>query len=125
MSSDLVAAFLDQVRTADLDTWRALAAAAVPSRLSEEATRALADVALSASVRTSVHSAAVRAFRELGLRREDFDGRRDLPRVGTAISCAATAIAAGDRLGPEHLRVLVEPFARVGFEAARSALDQD
>jgi len=122
--NDLVSAFLEQVRAADLEAMRALAAAIVPSDLRVDATRAIADARLSASVRTSVHSAAVKTFRELGLRREDFPGRRDLPRVDTAISTASTAIAAQEQLSPEHLHALLDPFAEVGFTAARTALGQ-
>lgn len=120
--NDVISAFLEQVRTADLETWHALAIAAMPTQVTLDATRALTTVKLPASVRTSVHSAAVRAFRDLHLQRDDFPGRRDMPRVEDAIDTACMAIAARDQLSPEHLHALLDPFVQVGFDAARAAL---
>ncbi|MGW6130192.1 hypothetical protein ACWFNE_09215 [Cellulomonas sp. NPDC055163] len=120
--SEVVEAFLDEVRSTGKPVWRRYAELAVPSRAVVAAGRALNDVALPASVKTSLYSDSLAAFRSTGLTDDDVPEGVYVSRVAGGIQNAATALAAGDALAAAHRRVLLVPFAGCGFASVEAAL---
>lgn len=112
---ETVARFLDEVRSTDKDMWRAYVERAAPTDAAVDATVALTEVPLAAPVRTAVHSAALAAFRSLGLSADDLPAGVYASAVSGGIKSAAMALAAGDLLDPEHRRALLGPFLESGF----------
>lgn len=120
--SEAVAAFFDEVRSTDKAVWRRYAETALPSRALVAAGRALDEVLLSAPVRSALYSEALAAFRTLGVADDDLPEGVYVSRVAGGIQNAATALASGDDLDDVHRRVLLAPFAELGFVAAARAL---
>ena len=118
---DLVEAFLDEVRATDVDGWRRFASGEIVGRGLADAAHALVGVSMSASVRAAVYGASLAAFRSLGLTRGALPEPFGVRYVATHIRTAAMALAAGDRLAPEHRRALLAPFVAAGFQSVRDA----
>jgi hypothetical protein len=110
-----VEAFLDEVRASPPERFLEVYEQSAANTGVLEATRGLAAVPMSAAVSSAVESATMKAFRSLGLRKEDFPPRLGVSEVATALRSAAGALAVGDALAPEHRRVLLAPFVRAGF----------
>ena len=118
---DLVQAFLDEVRATDLEGWRRFTSGDMAGKGMADAARALGDTSMSASVRAAVYGASLAAFRSLGLTRGALPEPFGVRYVATHIRTAAMALAAGDRLAPEHRRALLAPFVAAGFQSIRDA----
>jgi hypothetical protein len=118
---DAVQAFVDEVSATAPDRWQEVFAASTPTPEVLAAAEALREVGLSASVSSAIDSATRTAFRGLGLRKEDFRAGIGVSGLLTDIQYAASALAVGDALAPEHRRVLLEPFRATGF---RSVADE-
>jgi hypothetical protein len=110
-----VAAFLDEVRTTDLDRWRAFVALESPTREYSNAAKAARDTPLSASVQSAVYSASLKTVRGLGL--ADAGLGDGFMRISTRVKGAAMGLAVRDALTPEQLSVILEPFIALGFRS--------
>jgi hypothetical protein len=119
----LVARFLDEVRTRQVD-WAAHAVLADHPGTSPAMT-AITELHWTDTVLDALDRAGLRVFATLGLSRTDFDDPLALGDVKVSVSSAVKAIAAGDRLAIEHRRALLEPFVAAGFESAATALRDD
>jgi len=119
---DLVAAFLAEVRTRQVD-WAEHAVRAENPGVTPALT-AIAELRWPRAVLSAVDKAGLEAFASLGLSRADFADPLALGDVKVSVSSAAKAIAAGDQLAVEHRRALLEPFAAEGFESAAAALQE-
>ncbi len=117
---DLVAQFLDEVRTKQVD-WAAHAEQAENPGVTP-AMDAITQVKWPRAVLSAVDKAGLEAFASLGLSRADFRDPLALGDVKVSVSSAAKAIAAGDELAIDHRRALLEPFAAAGFQSAATAL---
>jgi hypothetical protein len=120
----LVGRFLDEVRAAPVEDWRAYlrSVSAQPRGARREVFRTL-ELRLGPAVETAVDRAADEAFRTLGLTSEQFPGQEArFIALQTDVIAAAQVIAAGDAVPQESRRVLLEPFADVGFASAAEAL---
>ncbi|WP_258724385.1 hypothetical protein [Cellulomonas sp. NS3] len=123
--SELVEAFLDEVRSTGKDVWRRYAELALPSRAVVAAGRALNEVRLPAPVKTALYSASLDAFRSIGLTDDDLPEGVYVSRVAGGIQNAATALAAGESLEAEHRRVLLVPFDECGFDSVKDAVPSE
>jgi hypothetical protein len=117
---DLVARFLDEVRTRQID-WAAHAMRIENPGVSPAMT-AIIGLSWPGAVLDAVDRAGLRAFASLGLSRADFADPLSLGDVKVSLMSAVKAIAAGDQLAVEHRRALLEPYATAGFESAAAAL---
>lgn len=117
---DLVEQFLDEVRSHPTDWPRLAQNADVPAQ--RPAVRALSDLRWPAALLAAVDSAAATAYCSLGVARDSFDDSFALGTIKVAISAAAKAIAARDKLAAEHVETLVRPFADEGYRSAAAVL---
>lgn len=112
---EAVEAFIDEVRATGPDRWQDVFALTTSGPEVLAATDAVREIGLSASVSSAIESATLKAFRGIGLRREDFRAGIGVSALLTAIQSAAAALAVGPALDPEHRRALLEPFRATGF----------
>jgi len=106
-NGEAVAAFLEEVAATDLDGWRAFLDLEWPSPELTAAGRAMNKVPMSASVNSAVDGACLRTLRGLG----NIDRLMGASTIASRVEAAAKTLAVGDALAPEHLRVILEPFA--------------
>jgi hypothetical protein len=118
-NGEAVATFLGEVGATDLAGWRAFVELASPTDEFSAALRAAYDAPLSASARAAVASASQRTVRSLGL--GDSGLGRGIMRISVRVDTAAIGLAVRDRLAPEHLRVILEPFVAIGFRSIADA----
>ncbi|GIG21627.1 hypothetical protein Cch01nite_23510 [Cellulomonas chitinilytica] len=121
--AELVEKFVQEVRSSTQEDWQRYLARldeGVPGRRKVFSTL---EPGLGAAVESAVDKAANDAYLSLGLSSELFpDHWARFISLQTDVIAAALVIAAGDRVPPESRRVVLGPFADVGFTAPALAL---
>jgi hypothetical protein len=114
-NGEAVVAFLEEVRSTDLDRWRTFIELEAPTREYIVAADAARDAPLSASVNAAVYSTSLKTVRGLGL--ADSGLGKGVRRISTRVKGAALGLAVRDALTPEQLRVILAPFVAAGFRS--------
>ncbi|MGY4645318.1 hypothetical protein [Cellulomonas sp. URHB0016] len=118
--SEVVARFVAEVRTRDVDWSRFVELADQPGV--DDAVKAVGYARWSASLQSATSKASLDTHKALGLSRADFSGPLDRALVRGMIQMTAKAIVLGDKVPAEHTSSLLRPFAEVGVESAAAAL---
>jgi hypothetical protein len=116
----LVAEFLGEVRTRDID-WPQFADAANTDTV-RAAMEATSSARWSTSMQGAVYQEALDTFKSLNLARSDFGAPMAMSRVRNMIQVAAKVIALEEQITAETASTVLRPFADAGVTSAAAAL---